>query len=340
MDISPKPRLLFPFPVLVGDIGGTNARFALVEAPGAAPRPVARLKTAEEGDAASGIAKAIAASGSVRPRSVVVCGAGPLIGRRLQLTNAGWRLDGPELAAALKLDQGMILNDFEAQALSLPVLPPDAFRPIGAVTPREAGARVAIGPGTGLGLATLLDIGGCYQPVPSEAGHVDVGPLGPEEEAIWPHIERVAGRLTSECLLSGSGLLRLHRARLMARGLADDLATPAAVGDAALDGRSDEAVATVRLFWRLLARFAGDMALVVMARGGVSIMGGIGPRLSPLLDVAAFRAAFEGKAPMEAVMAAIPTSLVVETDAALHGLAGLASTPERFLLDYDNRLWR
>lgn len=334
------PQMIrFPFPVLVGDIGGTNARFALVAEPGAMPREVAKLKTGDFGQAREALERAIAACGDARPRSIILCGAGPLDGRRLKLTNAAWLLDGPVLARELGLDQGLTVNDFEAQALSLPVLPDGATQRIGSVEPAAHGPRLALGPGTGLGAALLLEIEGRFVPVASEAGHVELGPLGPEEDAIWPHLERIQGRVTSEAVLSGGGLYRLHKARAVAFGFKDRSEDVVAVTEAALADPASEAALSVRLFWRLIARFAGDLALVGLARGGVYLMGGIGPRIAPLLNADDFRQAFEAKAPMDRLMRSIATVLVTDTDAALHGLAGVASSPERFLLDYQARCW-
>lgn len=333
---------MFPFPVLVGDIGGTNARFARVDTAGSPARLVARLKTADYADAPDGLRAALDAAGSPRPRSVILCGAGPRQGRSLDLTNAHWRLDGPALASALRIDQGLIVNDFEAQALALPFLPPGAIRRIGPARPAGAGPIVALGPGTGLGVAALIGVEGRFMPLATEAGHCDIGPAGAAQAAFWPYLERVGGRISAESLLSGPGLERLHRARLISVGGLSAAMVPAVsaaeIGAAAAAG-DRQAIVTATTLWQLLARFAGDMALAYLATGGVFVMGGIAPRLAAALDDTAFRAAFEAKPPMEGLLRDIPTSLVLETDAALHGLAGLAARPEVYLLDYQERLW-
>ncbi len=331
---------MFSFPALVGDIGGTNARFALVEARGAAPRQIARIGTGDYPDAVTALRYALDQAGPIRPRSILLAGAGPLEGRSLHLTNAGWTLNGPAIAAALGFEQGIILNDFEAQALALTVLDPVDFEPIGEVRAGTTGTRLALGPGTGLGVAALVPVEGRMLPFATEAGHVGFGPDGPDEEAFWPHLERVDGRITAESVISGSGLLRVHRARMQAAGREDRLDSPQAVSDAALDGQSDDARDTIAAFWRLIARFSGDMAIAFMARGGVCLMGGVAPRLLPLLDERAFRRVFADKAPMADLAATIPTAIVTDTDAALHALAGLAANSDYYLLDYERRLWR
>ena len=205
----------FPFPVLVCDTGGTNVRFALADAPGAPLGPVVHLITDDYPGLPEAIEAAAPKLGS-RPRSAVACGAGPVVGRTLKLTNAPWVMDGPETARRAGLAQGLLLNDFEAQALSLPAVPEGWARRIGALPFGGRGPQVILGPGTGLGIAGLIEAEGRFTPVPSEACHIDFGPTWPEEFELWPHLERAHGRVTSESVICGAGLARVHRARMMA----------------------------------------------------------------------------------------------------------------------------
>lgn len=331
--------MTFPYPALLCDIGGTNVRYALASEPGARPQPVCKSFTA---DAPGFPASALVALAQApqRPRSIIVCAAGPLVGRSLTLTNADWVIDGPAAARAIGVEQGLLLNDFEALAYALPSLGPQDARPIGtAAAPAPAdGLRLVLGPGTGLGLSALAWVDGRYAALPSEAGHMGFGPCGPEEEAFWPHLERVHGRVTAEAVLSGPGLARVHAARLAAQGAPSARMTAAQITAAGLAAESAERE-TLRCFWRLAARFAGDMAIAFLARGGVTLAGGVLPRLAPVLDEAEFRSAFEDKAPMHGLACAIPTRLVTAPDAALAGMAGIAQAPERFAINYATRLW-
>jgi glucokinase len=333
---------LFRFPVLLADIGGTNARFGRIDAPGDGVVPVARLETGAFSSAEDAFAQAMAMAGLPRPCSIAISAAGPLQGRKVELTNAGWTLDADALADACNVAQVLILNDFEAQALALSVLSGDGLQPIGDVPTGSEGVRLAIGPGTGLGVGALapVPLAGrtAWLPLASEGGHVDVGPICAEETVLWPHVAPVAGRISAECILSGPGLARLHRARMLARGLEPGDLDPAGVTQAALAEPEGEAAQTARLFLRLLARIAGDMAVTFNARGGVYITGGVAPRLLPLLDQTAFRAAFCGKAPMEAMVGRVGTALVIDPHAALRGLAALASDPDAYLVDLAARL--
>ena len=230
-----------------------------------------------------------------RPRSMIVCGAGPVVGRTLKLTNAPWVMDGPETARRAGLAQGLLLNDFEAQALSLPAIPEDWTRRIGPLPFDGKGPQVILGPGTGLGIAALVEADGRFTPVSSEACHIDFGPVWPEEFQLWPHLERAHGRITSESVLNGAGLARLHRARMMALGLPDPLDDPPGVAAAALADRRGEAAAKFELLLAdrgaLRRRHGGDLR---RDRRG-DFVGRVLPRVVDFLDDAAFRAAFEAK---------------------------------------------
>jgi glucokinase len=328
----------FPFPVLVCDTGGTNVRFALQREPDAPLGPVVHLKT----DDYTGLPEAIEAAApklGLRPRSAVACGAGPVVGRTLKLTNAPWVMDGPETARHASLQQGLLLNDFEAQALSLPAIPEAWARRIGPLEFGGEGPQVILGPGTGLGIAALVEADGRFTAVSSEACHIDFGPIHPQEYAIWPHLERAHGRVTSESVISGAGLARVHRARMMAQGLADPHLEPAAVTAAALANPDGDEATSLKLYWSIVARFAGDMGVTFVATGGVTLAGGVLPRVVRFLDAAGFRHAFEDKAPVDALAGRIPTRLIVHDDAVLVGMAAIASAPHRYAIDYAARAW-
>jgi glucokinase len=330
--------LAFPFPVLVCDTGGTNVRFALSPEPGAALGPIVHLIT----DDYSGLPEAIEAAApklGARPQSMIVCGAGPVVGRELKLTNAPWVMDGPETARRAGLKQGLLLNDFEAQALSLPAIPSDWTRQIGPLAFEGHGPQVILGPGTGLGIAALVEAEGRFTPVSSEACHIDFGPVTDEEYALWPHLERAHGRVTSESVLNGAGLARVHRARMISLGRPDPHFEPPQVTEGAEADPKGEVADSVRLYWRIMARFAGDMAVTFVATGGVTLSGGVLPRIVDFLDDAAFRAGFETKAPVDALARRIPSRLIVRSDAVLAGMAAIAAAPDRYAIDYSTRGW-
>ncbi len=331
----------FPFPVLVCDIGGTNVRIARQQAPTETLSQPVFLRTAGY----AGLAEALAGAGEIARdvRSVVACGAGPVAGRSLKLTNADWHIDGPQVARQAGLAQGLLLNDFEAQALSLPVLRPQdclVVKPAADPSQTQHGPQVILGPGTGLGTAALMEVAGRHAALASEACHTGFGAESDEEMALWPLLERAHGRITVEALISGAGLERIHRARGRLVGFSSGgIDSAADISAAALAGADSEAAESVRLFWRIIGRFAGDMALMFMATGGVTLAGGILPRLEPLLDRKTFARAFEAKAPIADRARQIEVRLVTSADTVLTGMAAIASTPERYALDYAARVW-
>ena len=255
------------------------------------------------------------------------------------LPHAPWEMDGPETARRAGLAQGLLLNDFEAQALSLPAIPEDWTRQIGPLPFVGKGPHVILGPGTGLGVAALVEAEGRFTPVSSEACHIDFGPIWPEEYALWPHLERAHGRVTSESVLNGAGLARVHRARMMVLGHPDPHLEPPEVTAAALADPKGDAADSLRHYWRIMARFAGDMAVTFVATGGLTLSGGVLPRVVDFLDDATFRAAFEDKAPVDALARSIATRLIMRSDAVLVGMAAIAARPDRYGIDYASRKW-
>ncbi len=330
----------FPFPVVLCDIGGTNARFALKMSPDAPLLSGLARKTSSHARFEAALAAAFEDFG-VRPRSLIACAAGPVRDRSVQLTNAAWAIDGAAIATELKLDQGLLLNDFEAQALTLPVLEADWTTSIGPPIEPQPSVKLVIGIGTGLGAAALVEVEGRHLALASEAGHVDFAPIGAMQSAIWPHIDISAhGRVSAETILSGQGLVRLHRARCAAAGAAPPALDEAALVEQAL-ARPDGAEAhTLRMIWLLTARYAGDLALNLLATGGVTFSGGVLPRLAAFLEPSAFRARFEDKAPFGAMMRKIPTRLITASDVVLAGMAAVAARPRDYIIDYGLRAWR
>ncbi|WP_181832640.1 ROK family protein [Bosea caraganae] len=327
----------FAHPVLVADIGGTNCRLSLVEAAGAKHVPLARIPTGNHPTPEAAF-DSVLSTLSERPRSAVLAVAGPLDGRSAQLTNANWHFDGPRIAGALGFEQGLLVNDFEALAASLAVLEAGDVQTLVAGKPEPDGLRLVLGPGTGFGAAALISRGGRGVLVPTEAGHIGVGPEDPTEEKLWPLLAASLPRITVESLLSGDGLVRLHRAVAAETGMLEAKVSAADVTTLALDG-DPAALKAVISFWRLLARVAGDLALAFKATGGVYIAGGIVPRLLPLADHGGIRTVFAGKPPMEDLAARFALHVITTNDATERGLAAIAAAPARFGLDDPARLW-
>jgi glucokinase len=329
-----------PFPVLIADIGGTNTRFALIESIDSPVERIPDARTSEYGSLEDAMEAAVHVRTKLRPRSAILALAGPIAGEQIQLTNADWLVEPRKIVDRSGLQEMILLNDFEAISLSLPGLVPDDIDPIGEGTSRESGTRVVVGPGTGLGVGALVRGRESWIPMPGEGGHIDLGPVSARDFAIWPHLEKAHGRISTEALLSGGGLVRLYRGICASDGVRPQLSLPRDVSDAGLDGDDPQAAEALALFATYLGRMAGDLALIFMARGGVYLAGGIPSKIAPVIRSGAFRAAFVDKAPHRELLDAIPTAIIVKEDPALAGIAAYARAPSRFVVDLAGRRWR
>ncbi len=329
----------FPYPILVADIGGTNARFALVESPTSPTKNCGRTATAEHRDISSAITGTVLPQTAAKPKTAIVAVAGPVTGDQIPLTNAAWVIEPLRMIADLGLETVVIVNDFEAQALALPALQGPDVEQIGSGTVRPDASKFVLGPGTGLGAGAMIRAANLWIPVPGEGGHVELGPVSDDDTEVWAHLERVGGRVGAEQVLSGSGLPRLAHA-VTAAMKADREFTTAADVTRAAESNDPVALRTLAVFARALGRVAGDHALTILARGGVYLTGGVTPRIDRFLTDGAFRAAFEAKAPHEALMRTIPTFIVRHPEPALLGLASYARRPQEFAIEIKTRCWR
>lgn len=304
------------FPWLVADIGGTNARFGLVTQPGGQPEAIAVLAVAEH----QGLPDAVAAyladhAGGVQPGAACLAIAGPVEGDRYRLTNAGWSGSVHELG----LPRAVLLNDFEALAISLPYLAGDDLAPLGGPTPRAGQVKAVLGPGTGLGVAGLVPAGRTWIPLAAEGGHVSV-PIVTELEMEIVKALRADGMpyVDAEHLLSGPGLSRLHRGLSLVHGIDCPPLSAAEVV-----ARTDDpiCVQTVDVFCGMLGGFAANVALTLGARGGVYLGGGVLPRILDRVRASDFRRRFEASPALSDYLASIATNLIVAATPALTGAA-------------------
>ncbi|MBV2144177.1 glucokinase [Falsochrobactrum sp. TDYN1] len=329
----------FKFPVLVGDIGGTNARFALLVDSYAEPKEFPIVQTADYTTIDEAIQSAVLDHTSILPRSVILAVAGPVDGDEIDLTNCDWVVRPKGLITNLGFKDVTVLNDFEAQALAVVSLESEHLEQIGGKREEIIATRVVLGPGTGLGVAGLIRTHKAWVPVPGEGGHIDIGPRSERDYQVFPHIERIEGRVAAEQILCGRGLRNLYVAICAADNVPPVFDTPAAITDAGLDGSNPQAVETLDLFVTYLGRIAGDLALIFMALGGVYLSGGIPQRILSALKAESFRAAFEDKAPHGLIMRDIPIHVITHQLAALSGLSAFARTPSRFEVSTDGRRW-
>lgn len=314
-------------PRLVADIGGSNARFGWMPAVGDTVLYVRKLPV---GDFAT---PTLAAQTYLRelqremgaeyaaPRRAAFAVATAVGGDRVDLTNSRWSFSCAAVKSDLGLDEFVVLNDFEALAFSLPALKPAQLRAHGRVLPSGTGTLAVIGPGTGLGVAGLVQTRLGWTVVPSEGGHSTLSAADDFESELLKRIRRDFPHVSAERLLSGIGLPTLFVA------IGDVIGKPASplpaetIVDRGIERTDALCEQTIDVFCALLGSFAGNVALTLGARGGVYIGGGIVPRFGERFFQSQFRARFEAKGRFQPYLAAIPTALITDTLAALSGAA-------------------
>ena len=308
------------FPRLLGDIGGTNARWAWHARPGAAIQDVSVRPCAANASLYESAAAYLAEKGHPRPAWVGIGIATPITGDRVQLTNNDWVFSIAELKQALGAERCLVINDFTALAMSLTALAPSDLRAVGAGRAIAGAPMALLGPGTGLGVSGLLPQGdGRWSAVSGEGGHVTLAATDEREAALLAVVRRRFGHASAERVLSGSGLVNLYGALCALGGTAERALQPSDVTDAALDGSDPLCAQAVQRFTAFLGNAAGNLALTLGAHGGVYIGGGIVPRLGAHFDGALFRQHFEAKGRFSEYLKAIPTSVITAASPALIG---------------------
>ena len=303
---------------LVGDIGGTNSRFGLVEPGSTRIREIEVLKNNNFGSLEESISAYVKMKGLTQTVAAAVAVAGPIEGETVGLTNRDWTFTRQSLRKAALAKTFRLLNDFEALALSLPHLEGDDIVQIGGETPPKPSVKIVLGPGTGLGMATLAPLpGGGWMALPGEVGHITL-PVVTRDEYDWREKMTKPGVLfESEDAITGGGLLLMYRA--IAEKPAQQ--TPEEVLQAALAGTDAAAVKTLDQFITWLARIAGDAAMTMQARGGVYLAGGIAPSIVEKLKTGSFRTTFQEKGRLAQVMRPIPVYVIVDKFPAFKGCA-------------------
>ncbi|MCP1454631.1 glucokinase [Pseudomonas kilonensis] len=308
---------------LVGDIGGTNARFALWK--NHTLENIQVLATADYACPEDAIQVYLSGLG-LKPGaigSVCLSVAGPVSGDEFRFTNNHWRLSNLAFCQTLQVEKLLLVNDFSAMALGMTCLRPDEYRVVCEGAPEPLRPAVVIGPGTGLGVGTLLDLGeGRFAALPGEGGHVDLPMSSPRETQLWQRIYNEIGHVSAETALSGSGLPRVYRAICAVDGHVPVLDTPESITAAGLAG-DPIALEVLEQFCRWLGRVAGNNVLTLGGRGGVYIVGGVVPRFADFFLESGFARCFADKGCMSDYFKGIPVWLVTAPYPGLMG-AGVA----------------
>jgi glucokinase len=309
---------------LIADIGATNSRCALLDDQGSVSRAGTFLNQ-DFADLESLLAKFLAKD---RAACAALAIAGPIAGDEVAMLNIDWHFSQKRLAQMLGLDRLRVLNDFEALAHALPLLRPSDCHAIGDGAALPRATMAVIGPGSGLGVASVAPHGDAWTVVAGEGGHVTLAALDETEAAVIGDYADPNGHCSAERLLSGPGLVRIYSSLARRAGGNSSESTPAAITNAAAAGDTI-AIQSYEVFFALLGTVAGNLALTVGARGGVYIAGGIVPRVIDRLERSAFRERFAAKGRYRDYLDAIPTAVITAEVPAFIGLKAVLGHPKR-----------
>lgn len=307
MDQAPG---LAPFPRLVGDVGGTHARFGVVGSRGEGVTQIRETACDDHANLEAAVDSYLRETRVAPPASCAIAIATAVTGDWVSMTNRDWSFSIESLRLRLGVDRLLVLNDFTALALALPTLSGEELEPVGAGKAMAGEALALLGPGTGLGVGCLIAAGEGVLPLASEGGHATLSATDEREERVLAALRREFGHPSAERALSGSGLVNLYRFACAEANRPPLPLSPSDVTARALAGSDEACVEAVELFFALLGVVAGNLALTLGARGGVYIGGGIVTHLGDWIHRSQFRARFESKGRLESYLSAIPVWLI------------------------------
>ena len=312
-----------PGKVLLADIGGTNARFAVLA--GGTVGMVAHMAVRKFGGFREALGAYLGGLPEVdRIGGAILAAAGVVQNGRCALTNSSWVIDADELRAAHGFSTVRLINDFEAVGWALPVLSRDQLLQIGGGEPVAGAPLAALGPGTGLGMAVSIPHATGHLVLSSEGGHSTMPGSSSREDAVIARLRQRFGHVSAEHVLSGRGLENLYEALAALDNLALPPRAAAEITRAGIEGTCPTSRAAVDMFCAMLGTVAGNLALTLGARGGIFIGGGILRHMPDYLVRSPFRACFQDKGRLGKYLEPIPAYLILDEDAAFAGLRSLA----------------
>ena len=304
---------------LLADLGGTNVRFALVPAGQYTPESIAKFRNKDYGSFEEAALAYLNDVGNPQLSKACIAVAAPVRGDEIQLTNHTWHLSAEPLRRQLALQQLLFVNDYLALAMALPDLEPSERIQIGDTENLSSkNTCLVIGPGTGLGVCSLLRNGKYDVPMSGEGGHMFFPARTTQEFELIQIVSPESSGASAEWLLNGGGLERLHTGLAKLSGgpvesiRAEEITQQALVGD-------PECIETLNLYCKFLGRATGDYALAYGATGGVFLGGGILRNFPEFLEASPFRSEFEDKGVMSDYVRDIPTFLITAPDKTLSG---------------------
>ncbi len=315
------------YPRLLGDIGGTNVRWAWQEAAQSGLDDISVQPCAASASLQDSALQYLAAHGKQGPRWAGLGVATSVTGDDVRFTNSSWQFSIAGFQKALSLERCLVINDFTALALSLPVLKPSDVRAVGGGRAASGSTVALLGPGTGLGVSGLVpDADGRFTALAGEGGHVTLAASDDSQASLIRILRSKFQHVSAERVLSGAGLVNLYQAVCTMQGCSARDLQPAEVTDAAVAGADAQCVLAVRYFTQFLGNIAGNLALTLGSRGGVYIGGGIVPRLGANFDDLLFRECFEDKGRYRNMLAETPVWVITASTPALTGASHALDT--------------
>lgn len=313
-------------PRLIADIGGTNARFALIAGDATQPYAERVLPCVDFPDPVAAIEHYLVQVNAPRPLEAAIAIATPITGDRIKMTNHVWSFSIEETRQRLGLKRLLMLNDFTALAMSLPYLGPEELHQVGSGQPLPGTPIALIGPGTGLGMSGLVPAGDRWIPLQGEGGHATFSPSDDREIEILRVIRRQYSHVSTERLVSGMGLVNLYQAIALLEGTEAQFLTPPDITERGTNGTCPLCLEALQTFCGILGTAAGNLVLALGATAGVYIGGGIVPRLGDFFDASPFRQRFEQKGRFSVYLAAVPSYVIRSKYPALIGAAQAFTT--------------
>lgn len=310
-------------PRLIADVGGTNARFALLD--GQDYRDEIVLKCADYPDFVAATEHYLQQVGanakSKRPLEAAVAIAGPITDDVIRMTNHVWQFSAARVRQQLDLSRLIFLNDFTALAMAVRHLPVSELEPIGGGRPVANAPIGLIGPGTGLGVSGLIPSGSHFIPLQGEGGHATLAVMNEREMAVLRQLHQRFSHVSAERAISGPGLVNLYEAISVLDRKVPDTLTPKEITRRANESSCARCMETVSIFCALLGTMAGNLVLTLGAVGGLYIGGGVVPHLGRLFKSSPFRDRFEDKGRYAEYLSAVPVYLIKSELPAFVGLA-------------------
>lgn len=319
-------------PTLLADLGGTNVRFALADTGRSNPLmddSVRRYRVKDHASLAEAIRQYFTDTGFTASRAVIAAAGRVSEGETVKVTNNPWQVAAHALQAELGMEAVHLVNDFAAQAMAVPLHTPDQLTSVGPQTMPSPGARdtqtfVVVGPGTGLGVAGLMRREGRWIVLETEGGHAGFAAHTAEDVEILHRLNARFGRVSSERMICGNGLVNLYLALADIAGQPPEEYTPEDITARAEAGTDALCVRTVETLAGIFGSVAGDLVLSLGGWDGVFLTGGMLPILLPWLQHGGFRERFEAKGRFRETLEQVPTVAMMHPDPGLLGAAALA----------------